>query len=200
MKLLRLAVLAALMAAAPAWAGPAGTVVRLKGEVRADQQSLAEGGVVEEGAVLTTGPGARVELRLIDGATLTLGEHGRLVVDRYVYDAGAAQGNAVLRSVSGVFLIATGAIGKLPDRPFKVATPVATIGIRGTQFWGGALDNPLDVLLLDGAIIVENQAGTVTLDQPNQGTQVTQAGQAPDPAGYWGPERIRRAFATVSFE
>jgi hypothetical protein len=43
-------------------------------------------------------------------------------------------------------------------------TEVATIGVRGTEFWGGLLDGVHQFALLSGnAIIVENKAGRVEM-------------------------------------
>ena len=71
-----LALLGALVAAAPAVAQPAAegaTVVQLQGEVRADGQALSAGQTLPAGAVaLVTAAGARAQLRMPDGALLAL--------------------------------------------------------------------------------------------------------------------------------
>jgi hypothetical protein len=182
------------------WAAPIGTVTRLKGEAAAGALALSPGTTIPAGAILRTAAGARVEIRFIDGTELVLGELAELVVDQFEFDGKAQTGKAVLDVRAGAFLVGSGAIGKLPDRPLRVVTPVATIGIRGTKFWGGSLRNPLDVLVLDGAIRVESAAGAVILDQPGQGTSVPRAGMAPVPPSFWGPEQVDQAFKSVSFD
>jgi hypothetical protein len=194
-KILTLALLAL-----PAWAAaePVGKAVRISGEARADGVALAPGSPFEPGAELTTGDNARLEVVFTDGTNLILGERARLTVERYVYDAAASSGEARLRASGGAFLVTSGAVAKLPGRPLSVATPVAIIGVRGTRFWGGPLDNALDVLVLDGAVTVTNGTGRTDLES-GQGTGVTAADRAPGAAITWADAKVRRALDSVEF-
>lgn len=181
-----------------AWAEAPATALRVQGKVLADGSPLAPGDTIADGAVLTTGDGARLEMTFVDGAQVVLGERARLTVERYMYDPQADSGEARLNVAAGAFLITSGAVAKLPGRPLSVATPVAVIGVRGTRFWGGPLDNALDVLVLDGAVTVSNRAGHVDLDA-GQGTGVKTAGQAPGAAIRWGDAKVRRALDSIEF-
>lgn len=186
--------------ALPAWAAaePAGTAVRISGDARADGVTLAPGTPFESGATLTTGDGARLEVVFTDGTKLILGERARLAVERYVYDPAASSGEARLRASDGAFLVTSGAVAKLPGRPLSVATPVAVIGVRGTRFWGGPLDNALDVLVLEGAVTVANDTGRTDLES-GQGAGVTAADRAPGAAITWAEPKVRRALNSVEF-
>lgn len=199
-RLLILILVVMLQMTALAQAAPVGTVIRLKGEAKAGALALSEGESFPAGAILRTGDGARLEVRFVDGTLLTLGERAEIIVDQFVFDSGAQSGNARFAVNQGAFLVNTGAVAKLPDRPFKVVTPVASIGVRGTKFWGGSLDHPLDVLVLDGMIRVESAAGAVELTQPGQGTAVTEAGQPPQPPSFWADRQVTRAIRTISFD
>lgn len=44
--------------------------------------------------------------------------------------------------------------------------------MRGTEFWGGPINAKYGVLLLEGEVTVSNQAGSVTLSAPGQGTDI----------------------------
>ncbi len=79
-----------------------------------------------------------------------------------------------------------------------MSTPVADIGVRGTEFWGGPLDNKYGVLLLRGEVSVSNQAGSVKLAAPGQGTDIPSPLEAPGPVAAWAPDKIDRAIATVT--
>lgn len=191
--------LAALVLWSPAAeAEPVGTATRLSGQAWADTHPLTAGSTIDTGSELATGPASLLEVSFVDGSRLTLGEHARMTVDSFVYDPGNSRGNALLRLREGAFLMVTGGIGKLPERPLKVATPVATIGIRGTTFWGGSLENPLDVLVLDGAVIVTSGGGRVEVDA-GQGTGVPSADTAPTPAMPWRPAKVQRALDSVAW-
>lgn len=186
--------------AALAQAAPVGTVTRLQGEAQAGALALAEGGTIPAGAILRTGAGARLEVRFVDGTMLTLGERAEVIIDQFLFDGAAQTGTARFAVNEGAFLVSTGAVARLPERPFKVVTPIASIGVRGTKFWGGALDNPLDVLVLDGVIRVESAVGAVDLTQPGQGTAVHGAGAVPQPPSFWSDQQVGRAFRSVSFQ
>lgn len=193
-----LAILVLMVTAAAQASEPAGQVARLRGDASSDGRTLAAGSPVTAGEVLHTGPQARLEVDFIDGTRLTLGENATLAVDSFVYDPAAARGDVLLNLKQGAVLLVTGLVGKLPQRPFKLVSPVATIGIRGTTFWSGSLDNPLDALVVDGAISVSTQGGTVILEK-GQGTGVTAAGAPPGPAVTWAQAKIDRALAQTAF-
>lgn len=187
-----------------AMAEPVGSVARVQGHVEAVEgtqaRTLSVGATVERGEVLRTGDRARLEFRLADGTQVVLGEGAEMVVDAFAYDAQARTGNAQLRLIQGAFLLDSGAIAKLPGRPLSVRTPMASIGLRGTRFWGGPLDGPFNVLLIEGAISVATAAGAVEMGLPGTGTTLTRGDAPPSTPIEWGEPRIQRAFATVSFE
>lgn len=191
--------------ALPGLAGPAqasgerpqaGTVIRAQGEVRAAHggqgRPLASGDTVYLEDTLLTGPQARVAVRLRDGSDLTLGGDGALTLDGLIVapDGGPGDGFSVL---AGAFrLIAA------PTPGAEVRTPIATIGIRGTDFWGGSLDGALDVLTLEGRVAVTTAGGGVVLGA-GQGTVIARPGATPGPAAAWPDAKVRRALDSVAF-
>ncbi|KIL99290.1 hypothetical protein CCC_03508 [Paramagnetospirillum magnetotacticum MS-1] len=182
----------------------AGKVVRLQGRAEASDgrasRSLAVGDPVRVAESLRTGPGSRLLVHFDDGMELTLSDGAEIVVAAFQWDRAKETGKAELALAQGAFLLRSGAVGKLADHPLTVKTPLASVGVRGTQFWGGPLDAPLSVLLIEGAIVVSSPSGSVELGTPGEGTSVSDAGSAPMPPSYWGAERIGRAFSTVSFK
>jgi hypothetical protein len=100
---------------------------------------------------LRTGPEGRLRITLRDDTLLTLGENASVVIDRYVYDPDQNVGETLIRTTKGAFLFASGRIKGLKQHSIAVSTPVADIGVRGTQFWGGPLDK-FGVLVLEGEI------------------------------------------------
>ena len=79
-----------------------------------------------------------------------------------------------------------------------MSTPVADIGVRGTEFWGGPIEGQYGVLLLGGKVTVSNQAGSVTLSAPGQGTDIPSPLDAPGAVKPWGTDKIARAVASVA--
>ncbi|CAA7615477.1 FecR domain-containing protein [Magnetospirillum sp. SS-4] len=196
-------VVALLLFPAMAQAQSAGNVVRVQGRAEAVDAGggrvLAAGGVIRTGDRLRTGPAARLLVRFADGMELTLSDEAEMVVEDFSWIPARNEGKAALHLDRGSFLLETGMVGRLPGHPLAVRTPLASVGVRGTRFWGGPLDSLLNVLLLEGAIVVASPAGSVVLDQPGSGTAITAAGAAPTPPSFWGEDRIGRAVATVSF-
>jgi hypothetical protein len=83
----------------------------------------------------------------------------------------------------------------------SVTTPFAAIGVRGTEFWGGPIDDQaLGVFLIEGAVRVSNAAGARILERPGQGTNIARSGAAPGPVTLWPPDKVNRALATVAFQ
>ena len=181
----------------------AGKVVRMQAPVIAVQDALPRvlkiGDPIFIGDVISTGKGARVEVEMTDDGILTLGERTVFTVIDYVYSGD--QSNASLRLLAGSFKVVSGGIARVAANKFRVETEVATIGIRGTEFWGGSLDGVFNIALLGGtAIIVENKAGRVEITEVGAGTTITSADVAPTPPKKWGAAKVLRATDTVKFD
>ncbi len=119
-------------------AEPAASVLRMSGtvEYRSGGAAAAFRALVMESALLVndevrTGRKSAVELRLADGARLTLGAESSLVI-RAVRSK--VKPDETLLDLDG------GSLGVAVDKPlagrqrFEVSTPVAVCGVRGTRF------------------------------------------------------------------
>ncbi len=146
---------------------------------------------------LHTAANARLQVTFLDETQLTLGEHASVVIDRYVYDPNRGVGETFLQVTKGAFRFATGRIKEMKDSKIAVSTPLADIGVRGTEFWGGQLDK-YGVLLLEGKVTVSNQAGSVMLGEPGQGTDIPSPLDPPVAPTAWPAEKVARAIATVA--
>lgn len=172
--------LMALLLAVPVGAGatePAGRVIFSSGEVTAVnaegfRRPLTRNDVVYPGETVHTAPRSMIDIRMRDDALISLDAESRFLVERYDRDAGA--GNAVMRFLRGTLLTITGTIGKEGTDTYQMHTPVATIGVRGTQY---ALqlcdtdcargDRPAGLYgyVDDGAISVTNEAASAVMSQ-----------------------------------
>ena len=197
--ILVLMLLPGLVTAAPCRVGE---VVRLVGDVSvvrpARQFTPIIGMKICIGDRFVTGPSSIAELRLRDGSLITVGKGSDFTVREYrIY---RNKPNVALFDLTqGAFRSITGFITRRAHR-FEVRTAVATIGVRGTDFWGGygLTENGLDVIMLSGkGVYVQTATGTVELDQPGLGTTV-QTGGAPLAPLAWGPDKVQRAVATIT--
>jgi len=149
--------------------------------------------------VVSTGEAARLEVTFTDNTRLTLGEKAKLTLDTYVFNPAAGSGT-IKFGVVGALRFLSGRLSKLASADVRVTTPFATLGIRGTEFWGGPIDNQvLGVFLIEGVVSVSNAAGEQILSQPGQGTNINTPGAAPGPVTFWPQDKVNRAIATVTF-
>ncbi|HRD49943.1 MAG: FecR domain-containing protein [Candidatus Competibacter sp.] len=203
---LGLALLSAAWAAEPE---PAGHVTRVQGGVRAlpaeppggPSRPLGLGKPIYAGERLLTDPDARLEIRLRNGVAVTLGEKTEFVVQS-VPDAGNGEGGTFMELARGVFRAITPKTATDRPQPVQVRTPVAVIGIRGTDFWGGFHFQPgaLDVVMLAGkGVYVETLAGRVELATPGQGTTVSDPTRPPEAPQAWPQTKLRIAQDSVAW-
>ena len=181
-----------------------GAVSRIQGEASGTRggatRALGLNASVFLNEVVSTGEAARLEVTFTDNTRLTLGEKAELTLDTYVFNPAAGSGT-IKFGVVGAFRFLSGQVSKLASSDVSVTTPVATVGIRGTEFWGGPIDDQaLGVFLIEGAVRVSNAAGEQILSQPGQGTNIATPSAAPGPVTFWPPDKVNRAIATVTFQ
>jgi len=181
-----------------------GAVSRIQGNASGNRggatRALAPNAAVFRNEVVSTGEATRLEVTFIDSTRVTLGENTRLRLDRYVFNPGAGRGVIRFR-VAGAVRFLSGQVSRLARSEVSVITPFATVGVRGTEFWAGPIDNQvLGVLLVEGAVSVSNAAGRQILNQPGQGTNIARRGAAPGPVTFWPPDKANRALAATAFQ
>ena len=180
-----------------------GAVSRIQGEASGTRggatRALGLNASVFLNEVVSTGETARLEVTFTDNTRLTLGEKAKLTLDTYVFDPAAGSGT-IKFGVVGPLRFLSGQVSKLRTSVVNITTPVAAVGIRGTEFWAGPIDNQaLGVFLIEGAVSVSNAAGERILGQPGQGTNIAAPGAAPGPVTFWPPDKVNRALAAVTF-
>lgn len=168
---------------------------------RADQHlSVKRNTRLFQGDRLIIPVGSKLLFRLNDKTTTTLAENSELVLHQYDMSV-KDQGQIRFKMLKGAFRTLTGAIGKQPTPVFEVITPIATIGVRGTEFWGGMIfSEALDVTMLSGkGVYIENAQGRVEILKPGLGTTV-QPGYAPAAVKAWPAEKLSAAEAATALQ
>jgi len=194
------------LAAAPARAGePVAALSRVQGAVHLEarsgqgQRRLVDAGEpVGEGDSLLTGAKARAEITFRDGSVVTLSEDTHFTIRTFDQSAGLAR-FAMLR---GAFRAVTGAIAGRDAPVFEIQTPLAAIGIRGTDFWGGFFSpEELGVFMAQGkGVSVSNPHGTRVITTPGEGVTVSVADPWPSRPVKWREGKVLRALRSVAFE
>jgi len=150
---------------------PVGIVIMATGVATADDGSgtpraLQRRSEIFNKDVITTDKASRLQIRFSDGALVSLQEESNFKIKDYRYQSGAGKGdNAAYALLKGSMRTISGAIGKVNKSDYKVETPVATIGIRGTDYELVLHNNPktgepeLYGYINDGVINVANSGG-----------------------------------------
>jgi hypothetical protein len=174
------------------------------------------GSAVHAGDRFRTGPQARLQLRMRDGAVLSIGPDSDFQVDDYRFAPDSQRSFYSL--ARGLVRTVSGAIGKSRHEDFRLTTPTAVMGIRGTDFTvehtlcmpsagcdDGALPGErLRVSVHEGRVAVTSGAGTFEVPQGQtlhlagrDGVPLGEAGKAPPvPGGMQPPRAPKRPAAS----
>jgi len=115
----------------------AGMVVASRGEVIAmadgGSRELKQGDFIYVSDEIMTSNRSFAVLQFVDGAKVTVRPDSTMLVESYLYN-GDENDEATLSLVSGGLRVITGAMAKTNPENYKVRTPVALMGVRGTEF------------------------------------------------------------------
>ncbi len=175
----------------------AGRLVIAVGEVtllRGDQKIAAQRGTeVRTGDTLQLGPQSNAQLLLTDDSIVALRPDTLFRVSEYAFQTkDPDSGRAYFSLLKGGMRTVTGLIGKRNRDSYRVNTPVATVGIRGTHYTlvqcdnscrnanGSLAPNGTYGSVTDGRIGVTNQTGETQFGH-DQYFHVAAANTAPQP-------------------
>jgi hypothetical protein len=124
------------------------------------QRPAAKGAEVNSGDVVRTAANGRVQVRMADGAYISLQPNTEFGIKNYKYE-GKTDGSesAFFSLLKGAMRTVTGLIGRVNRDRYQVATPTATVGIRGT---GGLIQ-----IQDDGSTLVQGTSGIWFLANPS---------------------------------
>lgn len=154
--LLGIAVCVTARAAAP----EVGTVSLLIGEARVvrmdgTREALHRGASIRIGDRLETAANGHVHVRFIDNAAVSVRPESVLEIQAYRYDASNPQANEIrLKLEQGASRSISGAATEIDKSRFRLNTPIAAIGVRGTDFIVQADPAGVRATVSDGAIVV----------------------------------------------
>lgn len=150
-----------------------GSVVEKEGSVvavdrRKVSRKLVRGDPVYLGDKVITGETGYVRLKMIDDAVLDLRCFSIMVIEEYALNDTSRR--SILNLLQGSLQKVTGKIGKMTEDVYELRTPVASVGVRGTEYalrvfqtkgCGGMLDadDGLYLEVIKGLVDVHNEAG-----------------------------------------
>ncbi|HOY87187.1 MAG TPA: FecR family protein [Methylotenera sp.] len=138
-------------------------------DVNGTTRALTKGADIQNGDMIQTADG-RAQVRFIDGGYMSFQPNTEFKVEDYHF-SGQADGSekGFFKLVKGSLRAITGLIGKSNKQAWRMNSPVATIGIRGTETLSEFKDGVLRVTVGDGAAYLENSQGSLILYQGQTG-------------------------------
>lgn len=142
--------------------------------------SIVTGSAVYQNQIVSTGPSASASLRFLDDTSLDVSPGSSVKLDRYVYNPDGSARGAVVSMTRGLFRFTT---GQSDPSAFRLQTPQAIIGIRGTVLEIEIERGLTHVTLLRGAIDVcarSNRRSCAFLTRPGSTVTVASDGVIDD--------------------
>jgi len=142
---------------------------RANGPNRKANEQLETGSPIYLGDVITTRASGHAHLHFIDGALMSLRPQSRLTVQEYNYDQKTtANSRVTFQLEEGTARSISGKAAKEARENFRLNTPLAAIGVRGTDFIVHTNQERTRALVTEGGIVFSG------LEETCQGAWCTQ--------------------------
>ncbi|UXC30303.1 FecR family protein [Aliarcobacter butzleri] len=119
------------------------------------------GDKIENKDIISTQVNSKIKITFIDNTIVTIGKESSLNIEEYIFNTSTKEAKTELNVLKGAFHTITGEIGKVNPDKFKLKTKSASIGIRGTEFYG----DENRIVCTQGRIIV--LSNSVSVDVPS---------------------------------
>jgi ferric-dicitrate binding protein FerR (iron transport regulator) len=156
---------------------------RVEGVLGSAVETLSAGSEVFDSQLVRTGEASKAGLRFLDDTTLSLSAQSEVKLDKFVYQGGKT-GAMVVQVPRGLMRFVT---GTLDHKSYAIRTPIAGIGVRGTEFEVLVRGDRITALLTSGAIVIRTQLGrTYLLRTPNSAITIHRDGRVLGPRAWNG--------------
>lgn len=148
-----------------AQAAEAGKVIFVAGKATVADQPAVDGAPVGEGQMLSTGVDGFLYVKTVDSGLFILRPNTKArIVTYHVDEKNPANTQVKLELLSGVARSKSGNAVKQARQNFRFNTPVAAIGVRGTDFTVFTDNDTSRVAVISGAIVMSGFAGSCRPD------------------------------------
>lgn len=145
-----------------------------KHSVDGGKHSLTRGMKVQVGETIETASNGQVQIRMNDNGLVAIrpGSHFKIKAFKFsgANGAGSGEDKSYFQLLKGGFRSITGAVGQRNKKAYRVTTPVATIGIRGTDYTARLCSGDcqqadgLYMGVWQGGVSLSNDAGSTNID------------------------------------
>jgi hypothetical protein len=187
-----------------AFSAIAGHVILTKGSVTAisdtgESRELKRRSKIMSGDIIKTGLVSSIQIRFVDKALMTIKANSEMNIAEYqlANPTENIKEKALMKLVKGGFRTISGQIGKGDKSAYRVDTPAASIGIRGTNYEvHQEASGDFVMAVYSGGISVENAAGSIQLGM-NGDYNFTRVSKNKSPKGLLlAPETLTENSAT----
>ncbi len=151
-------------------------------------QPINQGSKVFRNEMIETAAKSTAQLIFVDETSLTVGPKSQVRLDSFVYDPKTRNGEIVVNALKGAFRFVSGSARKTA---YRIKTPLATIGIRGTIIDGfvDSINNLVLLILQEGAMEVCSPAGCKDVTRAGTFVIIRADGSISDPKEWDGSYR-----------
>ena len=146
-------------------------VVAIKGEVIAGnkyKRQLELGYPVYGAEHIVSSENSYAQLQFVDGSSVTVQAESKFNITNYKYNEAGKENISVFELLQGGLRFVSGSLGKNDQDAFSLHTPVATVGINGTDFTVNCVGNcshrGIVSHVIDGSINQRNESGSYALE------------------------------------
>lgn len=118
------------------------------------RQSLTRGDRVHSGDQIETADGGHVHIRFVDGGLVSVRPRSRLLIESYSNGNERERAAIKFRLEEGVVRSVTGEWGQASRDRFRLNTPIAAIGVKGTDFVVKVEGGNTFASVISGAIVM----------------------------------------------
>lgn len=167
---------------------PVGKVVWLQGTLKAVMKNnelrlLQKSSIIYANDTLETDHDSKAQIVFTDNTLLTFRPDTEFHIDQYKFNKNEKKGSGtyVMNLIKGGFRTITGLIAKENPDNYKVKTPVATIGVRGTEYNAYFDHGELQLGYIKGMPCLFNQGGALCLGDKLRYAQAKSPNVTPQP-------------------
>lgn len=138
----------------------AGTVSFMVGDASTlsssgQKQTISRGANILAGQTILTGDNGHVHLKMVDGAFVSIRPSSKFKIEEYLFNAAEPKKSKIKFILEqGTARSITGKAGESSKESYRLNTPLAAIGIRGTDFVVQTEKNVTRVVVQSGAIVM----------------------------------------------
>lgn len=122
------------------------------------RSALRLGDLLREQERVVTGPDAMAMIVFIDQGRLALRPDTEVLIRAYRVDASGADTRLELELVRGTVRQISGQAAKLQPERYRLNTPIAAIGVRGTDFLARSVGAAVETYVHEGTIVIQPPA------------------------------------------